>query len=80
MFLNEFSELDKSIEVISSVTSEGTPKRYVDGGINKQGKRVITAGGVSCGLDAALYIAEMKGGRENAEFVAKLTEHEWKKA
>ena len=52
----------------------------MDGGINKQGKRVLTGGGVSCGLDAALYLAEMKVGREAAEFVARMTELEWKRA
>ena len=52
MALNYLSDIDSSIEVVSSVTSEGTPNRYVDGGINKQEKRVITAGYVFQGLNA----------------------------
>ena len=71
---------DKSIEVISSVSSEGKPSRYVDGGVNRQGKRVVTAGGVTCGLDGALYVAELKAGREPAEMTAKILEHNWQKS
>lgn len=52
MALNALSDIDSSIEVVSSVTSESTPNRYVDGGINKQGKRVITAGYVFLDLNA----------------------------
>ena len=79
LFLDALRNIDSSIEVVSSVTSEGKPNRYVDGGINKQGKRIITAGGVSCGLDAALFLAELKAGREAAEFIARIMEYEWKK-
>ena len=55
MALDVLSDLDSSIEIVSSVASEGTPDRYVDGGINKQGKRVITAGYVFQGLNAASW-------------------------
>ncbi|KAL8688354.1 MAG: hypothetical protein Q9218_005714 [Villophora microphyllina] len=55
-------------------------RRYVDSGVNGSGVRVITAGGVTCGLDASLYLAAMKVGEENAQWAADLTEHEWKKA
>lgn len=78
--LDMLRDLDKSVDVVSSLSSEGTPKRYVDGGMNKQGKRIVTAGGITCGMDAALYIAELKAGREAAEFVATMSEHEWKRA
>lgn len=64
---------------MSSVTEEEKPRRYVDGGVNTRGKRVVTAGGVTCGLDGAFYIAELKAGTQAAEFVAQMTEHEWKK-
>lgn len=80
LFLDALRSMDSSIEVVSSVTSEGKPNRYVDGGINKQGKRVITGGGVSCGLDAAFFVTELKAGREAAGFVARIMEYEWKRA
>ena len=79
MALDLLREMDTSVEVVSSVTEGKAPRRYVDGGVNPQGKRVVTAGGVTCGLDAALYIAELKAGRQAAEFVAVMSEHEWKR-
>lgn len=79
MALDLLRETDTSIEVVSSVSEDKAPRRYVDGGVNRQGKRVITAGGVTCGMDGALYIAEMKAGRQAAEFVATMSEHEWKR-
>lgn len=80
MALDLLRSQDKSIEVVSSVSSEGKPSRYVDGGMNKQGKRVVTAGGVTCGLDGALYVAELKAGREPAEMTAGILEHNWQKS
>lgn len=79
MSLGLLRETDPSIEVLSSVTEKEKPRRYVDGGLNRQGKRVVTAGGITCGLDAALYIGEMKAGRQAAEFNARMSEHEWKR-
>ena len=87
MALDLLSELEKEVKVVSSVTDgegEGdkkkkSPTRYVDGGVNRQGKRVVTAGGVTCGMDAALHVAEIKAGRQAAEFVAQVAEHEWKR-
>ncbi|KAL8794667.1 MAG: hypothetical protein Q9195_002742 [Heterodermia aff. obscurata] len=78
--LDLLREMDPEVEVVSSVTEGGAPRRYVDGGLNGKGKRVVTAGGVTCGMDGALYIAEMKAGTAAAGFVAGMTEHEWKKA
>ena len=56
MALNYLIDLDSSIEIVSSVTSEGNPNRYVDGGINKQGKKVITAGYVFQGRGISVSI------------------------
>ena len=42
--------------------------------------REIANRGVSCGLDASLYVAEMKAGREAAEYLAKIMEYAWKRA
>jgi len=64
----------------AKVVSSNAQRRYVDGGVNAAGVRVVTAGGVTCGLNASLYIGEMMVGKEAAEFAAKLTEHEWKRA
>ena len=62
------------------VVDTNAQRRYVDGGANRVGVRVITAGGITCGLDASLYLAALKVGDAAAGFAASLTEHEWKRA
>ena len=54
-------------------------KRYVDGGLNAAGIRIITAGGISCGLDASLYLGSLKTSVHAAEFVCKVSEYEWRR-
>lgn len=76
--LKLLKELDESIDVVPTV-GDGGVGRYVDSGFNAQGIRVVTAGGVTCGLDAGLFVAELKAGREAAEFGAKISEHDWKR-
>jgi len=78
--LREVCEKAAGGKEAANVVSSNTQRRYVDGGVNTAGIRVVTAGGITCGLDASLYIVEMKVGKEAAEFAAKLTEHEWKRA
>lgn len=63
-----------------NVVETNAQRRYVDGGVNSAGVRVLTAGGVTCGLDASLYLAALKVGDAAAEWVADLAEHEWKRA
>lgn len=62
------------------VVSNSAQRRYVDGGVTRAGVKVVTAGGITCGLDASLHLAALKVGEAAAEAAAKLTEHEWKKA
>lgn len=85
MALEAMKQIDGSIEVQSSVEAIGegegkgrNKRRYVDGGrCKKGGARVVTAGGVTCGMDAALYIGQLKAGRAAAEVVARINEHDW---
>ena len=77
--LETLKNLDGSIEIINSTANERA-RRYVDGGTNKAGVRIVTAGGVTCGLDASLYVAELKVGRGPAEACANMNEYEWKRA
>ena len=77
--LDLLKEIDGSVDVISHKVKEGVG-RYVDGGRNEQGVRMVTAGGISCGLDASLYITELKAGREAAEMGARIAEYDWKRA
>jgi len=41
------------------------------------GLRVITSGGVSCGMDAALYLISIMVSEESAKEVERITQHEW---
>lgn len=70
--------IDGSVDVVSHVGGGGVG-RYVDCEKNEQGVRVVTAGGVTCGMDAALFVAELTVGREMAAFLALVLEHDWKR-
>lgn len=53
-------------------------KRYIDGGFIKgDAVQVITAGGVSSGLDASFYVVRLLTSPETAAFVSRLMEYEW---
>ena len=43
------------------------------------GLRVITAGGISAGIDAALYLVSILVDEEAANEVARFMQHEWVK-
>lgn len=43
------------------------------------GLRVITAGGISAGLDASLYLVGAMVSHESAEEVARVTQYQWSK-
>lgn len=53
-------------------------KRYIDGGyIKGDAVQVITAGGVSSGLDASFYMVRLLTTPEMAAFVSRLMEYDW---
>ncbi|KAH0598352.1 hypothetical protein MHUMG1_03650 [Metarhizium humberi] len=52
--------------------------RYVDAGSNEYGTRIISSGGVSCGLDASLYVVEIYDGIETAYGVADILDYKWR--
>lgn len=76
--MDTLKKFDGSIEIVDS-TANGRARRYVDGGTNKAGVRIVTAGGVICGLDASLYVAELKVGL-GPEAYANINKYEWKRA
>jgi transcriptional regulator GlxA family with amidase domain len=61
---------------IDSKTEVVGGQRFVDAGIVKDGLRIVTAGGVSSGLDATLHVVELVKDRDTANYVAGLTEYE----
>ena len=54
-----------------------TRERYIDNGY-RDGLRVITAGGISCGLDASIYLVSDLVGREQAKAVADVMDYTWR--
>lgn len=60
-------EENNKIEVVKG-------QRVVDAGV-RQGVRILTAGGVSSGIDSSLYLVELIAGREVADYSAKMMEH-----
>lgn len=51
-------------------------KRWADAGLTETGVRIVTAGGVTSGLDASLYVVEMLLGEKTADWVASVVEFE----
>jgi len=52
-------------------------KRWVDAGKTASGVRVITSGGVSCGIDAALWMISQLFDMERASAIAKGMDYVW---
>jgi len=50
--------------------------RFIDAGMVKDGLRIVTAGGVSSGLDAALHVVELVKDRDTADYVSSIIEYE----
>jgi transcriptional regulator GlxA family with amidase domain len=50
--------------------------RWVDAGTTKNGVSIITAGGVSSGIDTSISIVEQMYGKEMADWVAEISEFE----
>jgi len=63
------------------------PARYVDAGINENGIRVISSGGISCGLDASLHVVKLRAdlllgagkGEQEAKATAEILDYAWRK-
>lgn len=50
----------------------------MDAGTSKGGARIVTAGGLSCGIDGALWIVSEMFGLEKAVEVAHVMDHMWR--
>lgn len=53
--------------------------RFVDSGLNESGIRVISSGGISCGIDASLYLVKLLLGEEEAISTAELLDYAYRK-
>ncbi|KFZ10797.1 hypothetical protein V502_07923 [Pseudogymnoascus sp. VKM F-4520 (FW-2644)] len=76
MFLDDLREACK---LSGTSGTRVVNERYVDSGARKTGMRIVTAGGVSSGLDAACHLVSTEFSQERAVLVAKLAAYEWRR-
>ncbi|KAK3317072.1 ThiJ/PfpI family protein [Apodospora peruviana] len=55
------------------------PARFVDSGLNGNGVRIISSGGISCGMDASLHVVRLLFGEQEAINTAGLLDYAWHK-
>jgi transcriptional regulator GlxA family with amidase domain len=53
-------------------------ERYVVNKVNDRGMRVITTGGVTCGLDASMWLINEVAGKESAQNVLEMIQYDWR--
>ncbi|KXJ86063.1 class I glutamine amidotransferase-like protein [Microdochium bolleyi] len=53
--------------------------RYVDSGSNDAGVQIISSGGISCGIDAALHVVDQLEGQAAAQGVCEILDYAWHK-
>ena len=53
-------------------------ERFVVNKVDEKGLRVITSGGVSCGMDSCLWLIEELAGRQSRERVAEIVQYAWR--
>lgn len=66
----------------SCATSGGSTivnKHYVDGGLLSNDIRLITSGGITSGIDAALYVVELQCGLHVAEATRAMLDTTWRR-
>jgi len=63
-----------SLRELSPTTTVHENRRFVDNG------KVVTAGGVSAGIDAALHVVERLLGQEAAQKAARYMEYRWERS
>jgi transcriptional regulator GlxA family with amidase domain len=52
-------------------------RRWVSGGYTPQGARLLTSGGISCGIDATLWLVSMMSSLDGAKNVAEEMDYKW---
>ena len=76
MFLDDLREACRCSEASGTTVVSA---RYVDSGPGETGIRIISAGGVSSGLDAACHLISTEFSEEQALLVARLSEYDWRR-
>ncbi|KAK0644669.1 ThiJ/PfpI family protein [Cercophora newfieldiana] len=79
-----YDRLKTHVRVAAAQSAGSAPgtvvaSRFVDAGVNANGLRIISSGGVSCGIDASLYIVKLFADEEVAKAVAQQLDYAWRK-
>jgi transcriptional regulator GlxA family with amidase domain len=69
-----YEKLPKLCDGQATVVKE----RYVVNKVNENGLRVITSGGVSCGLDACMWLINEVAGKECVDKVLEIVQYAWR--
>ncbi|KAJ5831824.1 ThiJ/PfpI family protein [Penicillium riverlandense] len=78
------TDLDTLRDICSRANKGAAPttvefRRYIDSGLLEGGAvRLITAGGISSGLDATFYLVSQLTSPDMAAFIARVMEYDWK--
>lgn len=78
-----YDDLKERVNTAASA-SGGTPgrvikARFVDSGLNESKIRIISSGGISCGIDASLHLVKLLVGEEEAISTAELLDYAYRK-
>lgn len=77
-----YEDLKKAVQgaAVRTCQKAGTAvaARFVDSGVNANGVHIISSGGVSCGMDASLYVVKLKCGEQVAKTVASMIDYAWR--
>lgn len=69
-----YAEFREMCEGLTTVVEE----RYVVNKVSEKGLRVVTSGGVSCGLDACMWLINEVAGKQCAEEVLEVVQYSWR--
>jgi transcriptional regulator GlxA family with amidase domain len=69
---------DEKLRVICGDQTTVVKERYVVNRVNERGLRVVTSGGVSCGMDACVWLVKEVSGEESAERVLNIIQYAWR--
>ncbi|KAK0616170.1 ThiJ/PfpI family protein [Immersiella caudata] len=81
---SSYDRLKERVKTAAAQSSDNKPgtvvaARFVDSGVNANGVRIISSGGVSCGIDASLYVVKLYAGEEVAKAVTQQLDYAWRK-
>lgn len=78
-----YDDLKERVESAASAGGENPGRvikaRFVDSGLNESKIRIVSAGGISCGIDASLYLVKLLVGEEEAISTADILDYAYRK-